>query len=318
MRIVFMGTPDFAVPVLAAAFEGGHEIVGVYTQPDKPVGRKQVLTAPPVKEYALSKGLAVYQPRRVKRSQSVEELKGLQPDLILVAAYGQILSQEILDIPRFGCINMHASLLPKYRGSSPIQHCILAGDTVTGITAMQMDAGMDTGGMIDTIEVPIAEDDTADSLHDKLAEAAGVLTRDILSRLSCGEVFDPKPQDDALATKAPMLSKEDGLIHWDRPAREIYNQVRGLYSWPGTYTFWEDRKVNIWEACMTSDPVQDAVPGQVRCGKKTMDIACGDFYLRVNSLQLTGKKRMNTDVFLLGQHPDGAVFGEEKEKEEIR
>ena len=165
MRIVFMGTPDCAVPVLAAAFEGGHEIVGVYTQPDKPVGRKQVLTAPPVKEYALSKGLAVYQPRRVKRSQSVEELKGLQPDLILVAAYGQILSQEILDIPRFGCINMHASLLPKYRGSSPIQHCILAGDTVTGITAMQMDAGMDTGGMIDTIEVPIAEDDTADSLE---------------------------------------------------------------------------------------------------------------------------------------------------------
>ncbi len=315
MRIVFMGTPDFAVPVLDAAVQGGYTVVGVFTQPDKPVGRKQILTMPPVKEYALQAGIEVFQPRRVKRPQSVEQLKALAPDLILVAAYGQILSQEILDIPRYGCINLHASLLPKYRGAAPIQRCIVNGDTVTGVTAMQMNAGMDTGDMIEKIYVEIEETDTGETLHDKLSEAAGRLTGQVLARLAAGEELPREPQDDAQATMAPMLTKEDGAIDWNRPAKAVYDQVRGLYPWPGTYTFWKGQKLSVWETATTTLSAEGQVPGTVVCTKKQMYVACSDLLLEIRSLQLQGKKRMDSAAFLLGNHPNGDRLGAEEPTE---
>lgn len=302
-----MGTPDFAVPVLKAAADTGAEIVGVYTQPDKPVGRKQVLTPPPVKAFALEQGFPVFQPRRVKNSKAVAALRELQPDLILVAAYGQLLSQEILDMPKYGCINMHASLLPKYRGAAPIQRCIVNGDTVSGITAMQMNIGMDTGDMIMKSEVAITDTDTAETLHDKLAEAAGALTTTVLERLAAGTLPAAVPQQDEEATMAPMLSKEDGKIDWARSAKEIYDQIRGLYPWPGTYTFWQDKKLAVWEAVI-ADQTTEKAPGTVMVDRKRMLVACGSGVLEIRSLQLQGKKRMAADAFLLGNHPDGEVL----------
>lgn len=308
MRIVFMGTPDYAVPVLAEAVKAGHEVVGVYTQPDKPVGRKQILTMPPVKEYALQQGLTVYQPRRVKRKQAVEELASLQPELILVAAYGQILSQEILDLPRLGCINLHASLLPRYRGASPIQRCIMNGDTVSGVTAMQMDIGIDTGDILMKQEVPVYHEDTAEDLHDRLAEAAGQVTARVLEQLSRGETLTREPQCEAEATMAPMLSKEDGHIGWSREAEAIYNQIRGLYPWPSAYTFWNGKKLTIWKAAVAEPAEGAGKPGEVIVKGKRLFVTAGDGLLEILSLQLQGKKQMAADVFLLGNHPEGAIF----------
>ena len=308
MRIVFMGTPDFAVPVLKKAVDMGFAVVGVYTQPDKPVGRKQVLTASPVKEYALSAGLPVFQPQRVKRREHVEQLKNLAPDLILVAAYGQILSQEILDIPKYGCVNLHASLLPRYRGASPIQRSIVNGDKVTGITAMQMDKGMDTGDIIYKLEEEIREEDTAETLTLRLSEDAGLLTERVLETLARGEVLPREKQDDALATAAPLLVREDGLIDWNREAAEIYDQIRGLYPWPGAYTFWNGTKLSVWTAKKTSRPAEGLKPGTVVTTKKQMFVAASDDLLEIVELQLTGKKRMNAQAFLLGNHPDGDIL----------
>ena len=309
MRIIFMGTPEFAVPVLAAAVHTGAEIIGVYTQPDRPVGRKQVLTPSPVKVYALEQGFPVFQPERIKRKAEVEALEALAPDLILVAAYGQILSQRILDIPRYGCINMHASLLPKYRGAAPIQRAIVAGETVTGITAMQMDAGMDTGAMICKSEVPITLEDTAETLHDKLAEAAGALTETVLAMLDRGEALPLEPQNDEEATYAPMLSREDGLIDWNRPTKAVLDQVRGLYPWPGTYTFWNGLKLSIVEAQGTERVIEAPRPGLVHVEKNRMFVETADGMILVKRLQLQGKKLMDASAFLLGNHPDGQILG---------
>ena len=309
MRIVFMGTPDFAVPVLKAAADTGAEIIGVYTQPDRPVGRKQILTPSPVKVYALEQGFPVFQPERIKRKAEVEALEALQPDLILVAAYGQILSQRILDIPPYGCINMHASLLPKFRGAAPIQRAIVAGETVTGITAMQMDAGMDTGAMIRKVEVEITPQDTAETLHDKLAEAAGSLTTFVLKMLEAGETLPLVPQNDDEATYAPMLRREDGLIDWNRTAKEILDQIRGFYPWPGTYTFWNGQKLSIVEAEGTQKTSDSICPGKVHVEQNCMYIETADAMIRVLRLQLQGKKCMEAKAFLLGNHPDQQILG---------
>lgn len=309
MRIVFMGTPDFAVPVLKAAADTGAEIIGVYTQPDRPVGRKQILTPSPVKVYALEQGFPVFQPERIKRKAEVEALEALQPDLILVAAYGQILSQRILDIPPYGCINMHASLLPKFRGAAPIQRAIVAGETVTGITAMQMDAGMDTGAMIRKVEVEITPEDTAETLHDKLAEAAGSLTTCVLKMLEAGETLPLVPQNDDEATYAPMLRREDGLIDWNRTAKGILDQIRGFYPWPGTYTFWNGQKLSIVEAEGTQRTSENICPGKVHVEQNCMYIETADAMIRVLRLQLQGKKCMEAKAFLLGNHPDQQILG---------
>lgn len=309
MRIIFMGTPDYAVPVLKAAVEAGHEIVAVYTQPDKPVGRKQILTAPPVKEYALSQNLNVLQPRRVKRPSVVEAMRAYEADLILVAAYGQILSQEILDMPKYGCINLHASLLPKYRGAAPIQRCIVEGETVSGVTAMQMDIGIDTGDMLLKKEVVIENEDTAEDLYEKLSAAAGELTAEVLGILSRGEELHPVPQCHEEATHAPMLSKEDGIIDWSRSAQEIYNQVRGLYPWPAAYSSLNGLKLTIWKAKVTEESSEGHTPGEVIVRKRQMLVAAGDKLLEIVNLQLQGKKQMQADAFLLGNHPEGEILG---------
>ena len=231
-------------------------------------------------------------------------------DAGVVAAFGQILPQAVLDLPRLGCLNVHTSLLPKYRGAAPIEAAILAGEAETGVTVMQMDAGMDTGDQIYQTEVPILEEDTAETLQTRLAEAAGVLTKRVLEELSEGRELPRTKQDDSLATKAPMLVKEDGLIRWDRPMEEVYNQVRGLYPWPGTYTFWKQDKLLVWSAAKTDIPAEGCVPGTVRTTKKQMFAACADRFLELKEVQLQGKKRMEAAAFLLGNHPEGDILHE--------
>lgn len=247
MRIIFMGTPDFAVGTLTALIEAGHEIVLAVTQPDKPRGRKQTLVAPPVREAAVSHGIPVFQPKRVREPEALEELRKYEPELIVVAAFGQLLPKELLDMPTYGCINVHASLLPKYRGAAPIQRAILNGDAVTGVTIMRMDVGLDTGDMIAKEEVVIAPEDTGGTLFDKLSKAgADLLVRTIPSIADGTAVYTP--QDESEATKVGQISKKDGLIDFTRSARSIECQVRGLNPWPSAYTYLGNKTLKIWSA----------------------------------------------------------------------
>lgn len=308
MRIVFMGTPEFAACILREAARLDHEIVGVYTQPDKPQGRKAILTPPPVKQLAMELGLPVYQPRRVKTSAAVEQLRDLHPDLILVAAYGQMLSQAILDIPVFGCVNIHASLLPKYRGAAPIQWAIANGEAVTGVTAMQMNAGMDTGDMILKKEVPIEEEDTAGTLYDSLAVAGAKLTEEVLAILSRGECLPREPQREEDATYAPILTKEDGRIDWTMSARQILDRIRGFTPWPSCYTYLRGQKLAIWKASLV-DQERQGEPGRVlKSPKKEFWVQTGKGVIAVEQLQLQGKKMMPADAFLLGNRVEGEIL----------
>lgn len=321
MRVVYMGTPEIAAKVLEAVYEMPVEIVGVWTQPDKPVGRKQVMTPPPVKVLAGQYGIPVYQPERIKRKAAVAQLKALEPDLILVTAYGQMLSEEILNIPPLGCINMHASLLPKYRGAAPIQWAIVNGEQETGVTAMLMDKGMDTGDMLIRRVVPIAEDDTAETLYDKLAEEGGVLIKEVLSRLLAGETLLREKQEDAEATYAPIIQKEDGLIDWSQSATQIERRVRGFYSWPCAYTSLEDKKLTVLKAHVWSEEegsaleeAEEAEPGSVLAAglsgkRKKLLVHTGDGVLQIDQLQLQGKKAMEADAFLRGCELTGKKLG---------
>ena len=243
MRIVFMGTPEFAASCLRGVLEAGYEVAAVYTQPDRPKGRKGELCASPVKELALSEGIPVYQPERIRRKAEVETLRNLRPDLILVAAYGQILSKAILDMAP--CINAHASLLPHYRGSSPIQRAIAAGDAVTGVTAMRMNEGVDTGNIIFTREVPITDQDTGDSLEEKLAQAGAEALVAVLKAREAGDELVGTPQDESQATHAPMLSREDGKMDWNLSARQMDQAVRAFTSWPSSYTLWKGKTLKV-------------------------------------------------------------------------
>ena len=316
MRIVYMGTPEIAAGVLREVIdlskERDLEIVGVYTQPDKPVGRRQILTPSPVKVLALENGLDVYQPVRIKRPKPTEVLRSLQPDLILVTAFGQILSQEILDIPPLGCINMHASLLPEYRGAAPIQWSIVDGKQETGVTAMQMDAGIDTGDMILRERVAIEPEETADTLYDKLTLAGARVIREVLERLLRGEELLRTPQDPEKATYAAMIKKEDGCILWNSPAHRIDCQVRGFAGWPGTYSFLrsgEDRegaKCGILKVRLPRD-VEDqgletgCVYSKLLEGKHPrLVVQTGDGPLEITMLQPSCKKAMETEAYLRG------------------
>lgn len=312
VKIVYMGTPDIAARVLRTILEMGGpaegiEVVGVFTQPDKPVGRKQILTPPPVKSLALEAGIPVYQPRRIKRPGPIQTLRDLQPDLIVVTAYGQILSQEILDIPPMGCINMHTSLLPAYRGAAPIQWAIVRGESMTGVTAMRMDAGMDTGDILLQKEVPIDPSETEESLYDKLSEAGSELIRETLERLLAGEELPRTRQEEERATYAPIIRKEDGLVDWRDSALAIDRKVRGFHEWPGAYAFMEGRQLSIlsskvWEA---EDGQKDLEPGTIlqeaATGKRPRFlVASGDGILEILSLKLQGKKPMAAADFLRG------------------
>lgn len=301
MKIVFMGTPDFSVGALEALIAAGHEVTAVVTQPDKAKGRSGQMQFPPVKECALKYNIPVFQPVKIKTSEAVETLKTYEADAFVVAAFGQILSKEILTMPRFGCINIHASLLPKYRGSSPINWCIINGEKETGVTIMQMDEGVDTGDILSTVKVAIADDETAESLFEKLSKAGAKLLVDTLPRLERGEIT-PIKQNDAESSHTKMMSKSLGKIDWRKSAAEIERFVRGLNSWPSAYTYMNGKSVKLWR-CEVADREFE---GKEKAGeilnvtKDAVEVACGKGVLRILELQLEGKKRMDTKTFLLG------------------
>ena len=309
MRIIFMGTPDFAVGTLTALIEAGHEIVlavTVVTQPDKPRGRKQTLVAPPVREAAVSHGIPVFQPKRVREPEALEELRKYEPELIVVAAFGQLLPKELLDMPTYGCINVHASLLPKYRGAAPIQRAILNGDAVTGVTIMRMDVGLDTGDMIAKKEVVIAPEDTGGTLFNKLAKAgADLLVRTIPSIADGTAVYTP--QDESEATKVGQISKKDGRIDFTRSARSIECQVRGLNPWPSAYTYLGNKTLKIWSA-QVREGTGAEIGTVVFLEKDCFGVQTGDGVLVCLEVQLEGKKRMDAGAFLRGNALEAGVL----------
>lgn len=300
MRIIFMGTPDFSVPALRAlADKGRHEVIAVITQPDKPKGRGKAVQMSPVKVAALEMGIPVYQPVKVREEAFLQQLKALQPEVIVVAAFGQILSQKLLDLPAYGCVNIHASLLPKYRGAAPIQWAIMDGEKETGVTTMQMDAGIDTGDILEKLVVPIAPEETGGSLHDKLGAAGAQLILSTLDKLEKG-ILNPVPQEDEKSCYAKMLTKSLGEIDWNREAIELERLIRGLNPWPSAYTKLEGRTLKIWQA-QVLEQEDEGEPGQVvRACKDDLWIKTGKGTLAVLSLQLEGKKRMDAGAFLRG------------------
>ena len=301
MRILFMGTPDFARSILEKLHNDGENIVAVVTQPDKPWGRKQVLTPPPVKQYALANHLPVYQPVTLKDGAFAEELSRIDPELIIVAAYGKILPAYILDYPKFGCINAHGSILPRWRGAAPIQRAIMAGDTVSGVTAMYMAQGLDTGDMILTVEVPITDDDDFGTLHDKLAVAGGNAMAQTIARLRDGTITR-EVQNDADATYAAKIENADCVIDFTKSVTEIYNQVRGLSPVPLAVTWMPDGKRLKIIAARREIRAVTVAPGTVTdIDKGTLDIACADGILHVTHLQPEGKGRMAAADFLRGR-----------------
>ena len=302
MRIVFMGTPDFAVPCLQRLLEDGHEVTAVFTQPDKPVGRHAVLTPPPVKQLALSHGIPVYQPTKMRDGTVAALLRELAPDCLVVVAYGRILPQEILDVPPRGCVNIHGSLLPRYRGAAPIQWSVIRGETVTGVTSMFMDAGMDTGDIIDTLTTPIGENETAGELFERLAPLGAQLLSTTLAAIADGTVTR-RPQNDAEATMAPMLEKAMGRLDLTRPARELHNQVRGMNPWPGAFCTAGGKTLKIHETRVAAG---SGAPGTLLCADP-VTVACGEGALQLVTVQPEGKPRMAAEAWLRGARlPQGA------------
>lgn len=301
MNIVFMGTPDFAASILKALVECGHNVIAVYTQPDKPKGRSGALIAPPVKEVALERNIPVYQPERIKRPESVEVLKSLTADVYIVAAYGQILSQEILDIPKYGCINVHGSLLPEYRGAAPIQRAIAEGKDKTGVTIMQMDKGMDTGDILLQKSIDILDTDTEDSIYEKMAEVGSDCLISALRLLEEG-LLKPVPQNNDLATYASPLKKEEGLLDFNKTAKELSCIIRGFQSWPTAYTGYDGKMLKIYMGKVAEAYMGDLKPGQVMVTKKNLYVMTGLGALELTEVQLEGKKRMNAMDFARGTH----------------
>lgn len=317
MKIVFMGTPDFAACALDALIRAGHEITAVVTQPDKAKGRSNKLVYTPVKECALEHNIPVMQPRRIKTPEAIAELKQYEAEVYVVAAFGQILSQEILDIPKYGSLNIHASLLPKYRGASPIQHVIIDGEKETGVTIQQMDAGIDTGDILYKKVIAIDGEDTYESLHDKLMVVGADAIVETLQLLEAGALM-PEKQDDALSCHAPLISKERGNIDFSKNACEIERLIRGLNPWPSAFTSYKGKQLKVWKAHVESSgkdgimTLEYLVPGTVKeVTKHTIKVIAGEGLLCIDELQLEGKKRMSTHDFLLGvKIQPGEVLGE--------
>ncbi|GCE47654.1 methionyl-tRNA formyltransferase [Thermosporothrix hazakensis] len=313
LRIIYMGTPQFAVPALEALVQHsapgkllpeGYEIATVITRPDKPAGRGRGILFSPVKQAALAHHLPVWQPGSFKKAANREELAAYKADLYIVAAFGQILPQAVLDQPRYGTLNIHASLLPKYRGADPIAESILQGDTETGVSIMLLDAGIDTGPVLLRRSIPIAEDDTTGTLTGKLAELGAKALLEALPRWIAGEI-QPEPQDEERASHTRMLQKEDGLIDWTKPAGVIARQVRAYSPWPGTYTYWRGKLLKIHAAkAVALEPAKPVPPGTVavreEAGHVYMGVVTGSSYLLIKQLQLEGKKAMSTEEFLRG------------------
>lgn len=317
MRIVFMGTPAFAVPTLAMLLDGGYEVVGVVTQPDRPQGRKRVMTPSPVKTFALERGLAVMQPEKLRAADAVEQLAEWRPDLIVTAAYGQILSRAVLNLPKLGCVNVHGSLLPKYRGGAPIQRCVIEGERETGITLMYMAEGLDTGDMIARVSIPIGDEDTAGSLFEKLSVAGAELLREWLPRIADGTA-PREPQREADATYAPNLTREDERIDWRAAAREVFNRVRGLNPMAGGFTYWNGEVFKVWRCRVPSgvDTVlkpdwQNMVPGTVlESGDFGIRVRTGDGSVVLAEVQPAGRKALAAAEFAKGARlAPGTVLG---------
>lgn len=307
MRVIFMGTPDFAVYSLKALLTQ-HEVIAVVSQPDKPKGRGKKLTPTPVKEFALEQGILVYQPEKARDPEFVALLKELNPDVIAVTAFGQILPESILNIPKYGCINVHGSLLPKYRGAAPMQWSIINGEKVTGITTMFMAKGMDTGDMLLKTEVPIIPEDNFASVHDKMALAGADLLLETLTALQAGTV-ERIPQNHEEATYAAMITKETGHIDWTKNAEEILNLMRGLDPTPGAYTMYEGEPLKLFKGVkMEGDYRQGKCGEVVEITKKGFVVKCGDGALIITELQATGKKRMPADAYLRGHAIDQGVL----------
>jgi len=306
MELIFLGTPSFAVPTLEKVVEAGHRVTAVFTQPDRPKGRGGALGISPVKEAALRLGLAVHQPERIRRPEVVEQLRQMKPDAMVVVGYGQIIPQTIIDIPPRGIINVHASLLPKYRGAAPIQWAIANGETHTGVTTMQIDAGLDTGDMLLKWETAIGPEENALELGARLAEAGAELLIKTL-------VENPQrqKQNSDEATYAPIIRKEDGEIDWNWPAAKIFNRSRGLLPWPGTYSFFRGQMFHIWRSRVANDPLE-ASPGRMMVQKRHLMIACGDAsVLEAVEVQVEGRKRMPAEAFSNGQRlNENEVLGE--------
>jgi methionyl-tRNA formyltransferase len=297
MQVVFLGTPAFAVPTLERMAAAGHSLLAVVTQPDRPRGRGQNPAPPPVKEAALRLGLPVYQPERIRRPEAVEYLRALAPEAMVVVGYGQIIPQSIIDVPPLGILNVHASLLPKYRGAGPVQWALINGETRTGVTIMRIDAGLDTGDMLLKAEAEIGPEENAIDLARRLAEMGAGLLVETLEGLAAGKIA-PEKQDSAQATYAPLLKKEDGLIDWQRPAAWIHNRIRGLQPWPGAYTDFRRQTLHIWKARIAGPAAGTA--GAI-LGVKPLVVGCGEGALELQELQLEGRKRLTASEFANGQ-----------------
>ncbi|MGN0634876.1 MAG: methionyl-tRNA formyltransferase [Acutalibacteraceae bacterium] len=298
MRVVFMGTPDFSVPCLRRLIADGHEVVGVFTQPDKPKGRGKQMTPPPVKVTATENGIPVFQPRSMRDGEALAILEQLKPDVIIVTAFGKILPKEILDCPPYGCINIHASLLPRYRGAAPIQWCVLNGETESGVTSMQMDVGLDTGDMLLKAKTPITPDMTAGELHDRLSVLGAEVLSETLTAVQKGELH-PEKQDDALSNYAPMLTKELSPIDFTKSAQTVHNQIRGLSPWPAATMVLCGKKLKVHASILCAD--KGGNPGEVMESGKRLVIACGDGKcVEILTVQAEGKRAMSAAEYLRG------------------
>lgn len=299
MKVIFMGTPDFSVGTLEELIRAGHEVVLAVTQPDKPKGRGKEMQFTPVKEVALKHGIPVFQPKKIRDAESIEELRKYPADVMVVIAFGQIVPKEVLEMTPYGCINVHASLLPKYRGAAPIQWSIIDGESVTGVTTMQMDEGLDTGDMLLKTEVPISPKETGGSLHDKLAEAGAKLCVETLKALEEKTVVAEK-QGETTTAYARMLDKKLGNIDWNNGAEEIERLIRGLNPWPSAYTMWEDKVMKIWEAEVVEGEEKGEAGTIVKVEKDGFFVQTGKGLLKITQLQIPGKKRMDAGAFLRG------------------
>jgi len=307
LRIIFMGTPEFACPTLQKLIDRGEEVIAVITQPDRPKGRGQQTVPPPVKVLAEQHAIPVIQPVKVRLPEVVDSIRQLAPDLIVVVAFGQILPKSLLDIPRYGCINVHASLLPRWRGAAPLNWCIIKGDAETGITTMMMDVGLDTGDMLLKKATPIDPDGNTDVLHDRLSLLGAETLAETLDLLKAGKLVREK-QDDALTCYAPMLKKDDGLIDWNREPQQIRNLVRGMTPWPGAFSFVDGRMVKIYQVRTAAG---EGLPGTViHAGREGLEVACAGGSIIVEELQLEGKKRLPARDFLAGYKiAPGTILG---------
>jgi methionyl-tRNA formyltransferase len=301
MTLVFLGTPTFAVPTLERIVQAGHRVLAVFTQPDRPKGRGGELSASPIKETAQRLSLPVHQPERIRKPEPVEQLKQMQPDAMVVVGYGQIIPQSIIDIPRHGIINVHASLLPKYRGAAPIQWAIANGESSTGVTTMRIDAGLDTGDMLLKWETPIGPEENAVEPGQRMSVAGADLLVETLTGIAAGTIH-PQPQDNSQASLAPILKKEDGEVDWNWPARKISNRARGFLPWPGAYSHFRGQLFHIWKASVAHEPGQGA-PGRLIPLKRRLLVSAGEASaLELIEVQIEGRKRMPAEAFLNGHH----------------